>query len=127
MLRFKAYRLLSKAEHTALLALRNAPHVRAASTRTDPIGLEAHLAWVRSLPPTAHYMAIFYRDTIVGGAHFVVEEKGNRWGFFFAESTPPLVVPMATVCWIEHLFARGYGPLYSLVRRNNRDAARLNA
>lgn len=126
MLVFRDYRLLGPWEHRRLLALRNTPRVRAASSHTGRILLKEHCRWVRSLPETARYMAIFYKGKLIGGAHFVEESPYNRWGFFFAQDTPPLVVPMATVCWIEHLFGLGYERLHSLVRRENIEAQRLN-
>ena len=123
---FKDYKLLSREDHEALLAIRNEEYIRKASKISALISLNDHLKWVKSLTKNQNYFALFIDGTAVGGLNFTHEKSCiTNWGIFFSKNSQPLVASLATYIFIEYML-ESYASVKSEVIKSNKQALRFN-
>jgi UDP-4-amino-4,6-dideoxy-N-acetyl-beta-L-altrosamine N-acetyltransferase len=124
ILKFKDYKDLSVEEHKKLLKIRNKDNVLKASRSNKKIELKEHLEWVKNLPESKKYFAVFVNDEIIGGVNYTFEDKKViDWGIFFDNNAYFSMV--ATYFFIEEMFKR-FDVIYSEVKKDNLKALRFN-
>ena len=123
---FKDYKLLSREEHEALLAIRNEIKIREASKSSHTISLQDHLQWVNSLDDSQCYFTLFIDGEVIGGLNYKTEKEDvKNWGIFFSENAKPLISSLATYIFIEYMLSN-YKVLNSEVLKENTQAVKFN-
>lgn len=132
MLTFKNFTLLNDSEHEELLEIRNDDYVRFNMNDSRKIPLEEHFNFVNNLKESATktYYSIFSDKQLIGAVYLTQIDQSKKecfLGFYFKNSTNPLLSSLAVYIFLEYCFnEKGFKTIYLEVLESNKNALNFN-